>query len=243
MYATTCQEAENSNTAVTGTLSILGYYARVLFDSGSTHSFISTNLVKHARVEVEPLGYGLSVGTPAGVSMEAFKRVKDCQLCVSNHTMDVTLIVLDMTNFDVILGMEWLAKNHASIDCFNKEVVFRPPGQPSFKFKGTREGTVSRIVSALKARKMLSQGAWRILAHVVELGRIEASINSVPVVREFVDVFPEDLPSLRPEREMEFEIVLEPGTTSISRALYRMAPAERKELKLQLQELLSRGFI
>ncbi|XP_023520279.1 uncharacterized protein LOC111783587 [Cucurbita pepo subsp. pepo] len=170
MYATTRQEAENSNTTVTSTLSIPWYYARVLFDFGSTHSFISTNLVKHARVEVEPLGYGLSVGTLAGVSMEAFERVKDCQLCVSNHMMDVTLIVLDMANFDVILGMEWLAKNHASIDCFNKEVVFRPPGQPSFKFKGTRAGTVSRIVSALKARKMLSQGAWGILAHVVELG-------------------------------------------------------------------------
>ena len=58
--------------------------------------------------------------------MEAFERVKDCQLCVSNHTMDVTLIVLDMTNFDIILGMEWLAKNHAFIDCLNKEVVLRP---------------------------------------------------------------------------------------------------------------------
>ena len=57
---------------------------------------------------------------------------------------------------DVILGMEWLAKNHASIDCFNKEVVFRPPSQPSFKFKGTRMRMVSRIVSALKVRKMLS---------------------------------------------------------------------------------------
>ena len=122
--------------------------------------------------------------------MEAFERVKDCQLCVSNHTMDVTLIVLDMTSFDVILEMEWLAKNHASIDCFNKEVMFRPPSQPSFKFKGTKVGMVLRIVSALKARKMLSQGACGILAHVVELGRTKASINSVPVVREFVDVFP-----------------------------------------------------
>ena len=87
--------------------------------------------------------------------MEAFERVKNCQLCVSNNTMDVTLIVLDMANFDVILGMEWLAKNHASIDCFDKEVVFRLPGQPSFKFKGTRVGTVSKIVSTLKARKVL----------------------------------------------------------------------------------------
>ena len=80
--------AENSNTAVTGTLSILGHYAWVLFDSGPTHSFISTNLVKHASVEVEPLGYGLCVGTTTGVSMEAFERVKDCQLCVLNHTLD-----------------------------------------------------------------------------------------------------------------------------------------------------------
>ena len=78
---------------------------------------------------------------------------------------------------------------------------------------------------------------------MVELGRTEASINSVPVVREFVDVFPEDLPSLPLERDMEFEIVLEPGTTPISRAPYRMAPAKLKELKLQLQELLSKGFI
>ena len=165
------------------------------------------------------------MGTPAGVSMEAFERVKDCQVCVSNHTMDVTLIVLDMANFDVILGMEWLAKNHASIDCFNKKVVFRLPSQSSFKFKGTKVGTVSRIVSTLKARKMLSQGAWGILAHVVELGRTEASINSMPVVREFVDVFPKDLPSLPSEREVEFEIVVEPRTTPISRASYRMAPA------------------
>ena len=81
------------------------------------------------------------------------------------------------------------------------------------------------------------------ISSVVELGRTKASINSVPVVREFADVFPEDLPSLPPEREVEFKIVLEPGTTPISRALYRMAPAELKELKLQLQELLDKGFI
>ena len=66
----------------------------------------------------------------------------------------MTLIVLDMTNFDVILGMQWLAKNHASIDFFNKQVVFRPPSQPSFKFKGKRVEIVPKIVSTLKARKM-----------------------------------------------------------------------------------------
>ena len=65
----------------------------------------------------------------------------------------------------------------------------------------------------------------------------------MPVVREFIDVFPEDLPNLPSEREVEFEIVLEPETTPISRAPYRMSPVELKELKLQLQELLNKGFI
>ena len=181
--------------------------------------------------------------TPTGVSMEAFKRVKDYKLCLSNHTMDVMLIVLDMTNFDVILGMKWLAKNHPCIDFFNKVVVIRPPSQPSFKFKRTRVEMVLKIVSVLKARKMLPQGAWGILAHVELLGRTEASINSVPIVREFTDVFPEDLPSLPSNREVEFEIVLELGTAPISRAPYRMTPTKLKELMLQLQELLDNGFI
>ena len=71
----------------------------------------------------------------------------------------------------------------------------------------------------------------------------EISFTSKPVVREYSDLFPKELPGLPPHREIDFAIELEPGTTPISRALYRMAPAELKELKVQLHELLDKGFI
>jgi hypothetical protein len=68
-------------------------------------------------------------------------------------------------------------------------------------------------------------------------------VKDIPVVREFPDVFPEDLPGLPPERDVEFVIELQPGTAPISRRSYRMAPKELAELKTQLQDLLNKGFI
>ncbi|KAA0042480.1 pol protein [Cucumis melo var. makuwa] len=191
VFATNKNEAERAGTVVTGTLPVLGHYALVLFDSGSSHSFISSAFVLHARLEVEPLHHVLSVSTPSGECMLSKKKVKACQIEIAGHVIEVTLLVLDMLDFDVILGMDWLAANHASIDCSRKEVAFNPPSMTIFKFKG--EGS--------------------------------------------------RLPGLPPHREVEFAIELEPGTIAISRAPYRMAPAELKELKVQLQELLDKGFI
>ncbi|MDT9110877.1 hypothetical protein, partial [Escherichia coli] len=66
--------------------------------------------------------------------------------------------------------------------------------------------------------------------------------KDVPIVQDFLEFFPEELPGLPPEGEISFEIKLLPGTTPISKAPYRMAPAELKELKIQLQELMDKGF-
>ncbi|KAA0066451.1 ty3-gypsy retrotransposon protein [Cucumis melo var. makuwa] len=157
--------------------------------------------------------------------------------------LDVTLLVLDMQNFDVILGMDWLSANHANIDSFGKEVVFNPPSGASFKFRGAGMICIPKVISAMKASKLLSQGTWGILASVVDIREPEVSLSSEPVVREYPDVFPDELPGLPPPREVDFAIELESGTAPISRAPYRMAPAELKELKVQLQELLDKGFI
>ncbi|KAL4011131.1 hypothetical protein IC575_028178 [Cucumis melo] len=148
-----------------------------------------------------------------------------------------------MLDLDVILGMDWLAANHASIDCSRKEVTFNPPSTASFKFKGGGSKSLPQVISAIRASKLLSQGTWGILASVVDTREADVSLSSEPVVRDYPDVFPEELPGLPPHREVEFAIELEPGTVPISRAPYRMAPAELKELKVQLQELLDKGFI
>ncbi|KAL0551590.1 hypothetical protein IC582_010679 [Cucumis melo] len=243
VFATNKTEAEKAGTVVTGTLPVLGHYALVLFDSGSSHSFISSAFVSHARLEVEPLHHVLSVSTPSGECMLSREKVKACQIEIAGHVIEVTLIVLDMLDFDVILGMDWLAANHASIYCSRKEVTFNPPSMASFKFKGGGSKSLPQVISAIRASKLLSQGTWGILASVVDTREVDVSLSSEPVVRDYPDVFPEELPGLPPHREVEFAIELEPGTVPISRALYRMAPAELKELKVQLQELLDKGFI
>ncbi|KAA0043088.1 ty3-gypsy retrotransposon protein [Cucumis melo var. makuwa] len=231
VFATTRQEAERASTVVTGTLPILGHYALVLLDSGSSHSFISLVFVRQMGLEVEPLGSILSVSTPSRAVILSKEKIKACQVGVANHMLDVTLLVLHMQNFDVILGMDWLSANHTSIDYFRKDVVFNPPSKTSFKFKGVGIVCIPKVISAMKASKLLSQGTWSILASVVDTREPEVSLSSEPVVREYPDVFPNELPGLPPYREIDFAIEFEPGTAPISRASYRMAPAELKELK------------
>ena len=99
------------------------------------------------------------------------------------------------------------------------------------------------MISALRARKMIHNRAWAFLASVTVDGGVKPTISSIPVVRDFEDVFPQNLPGLPRNREVDFGIDLEPVTAPISKAPYRMALAELKELKEQIQELLDKGFI
>nr|GFA87715.1 retrotransposon protein [Tanacetum cinerariifolium] len=100
-----------------------------------------------------------------------------------------------------------------------------------------------QIISALQARTLLSHGCEAFLATIHDTTSDVSSIHDQPIVSEFPDVFPDELPGIPPVREVEFNIELIPGAEPISKTLYRMAPIELKELKDQLQELLERGFI
>ncbi|TYK02476.1 DNA/RNA polymerases superfamily protein [Cucumis melo var. makuwa] len=99
------------------------------------------------------------------------------------------------------------------------------------------------LISVLKAEKLLRKGCTTFLAHVAVMQREKLKPDDVLVVKEFLDVFPDDLSGLPPNREIKFTIELLPGTTPILQAPYRMAPSELKELKVQLQELVDKGYI
>ena len=86
----------------------------------------------------------------------------------------------------------------------------------------------------MKARRLVQQVGWAILVCVVNTKGKEKTIGTVPIVNEFLDLIPEDLPEIPPLRAVDFGIELEPGTGPISKVPYHMAPAELKELKLQL---------
>ena len=136
-----------------------------------------------------------------------------------------------------------LAAYHASVDCFRKEVMFQPLGEPEFQFKGSRMHVLPRVLLALRAKHLLQKGYQGYLAYVMDTRKEVLKLDDIPVVREFPDVFPEDLPGIPIDKEIEFSIDLLPGTSPISKAPYRMAPTELKELREQLQELLDKGFI
>ena len=102
--------------------------------------------------------------------------------------------------------MDWLAAYHASVDCFGKEVVFRPTGEPEFRFKGFRMHALPRVISALQAKRLLRKGYQGYLAHVVDTRKEVLKLDDIPIVREFLDVFPEDLPGIPIDREIEFSI-------------------------------------
>ncbi|TYK21768.1 pol protein [Cucumis melo var. makuwa] len=117
-----------------------------------------------------------------------------------------------MRDFDVILSMDWLSANHASIDSYRNEVVFNPHSVASFKFKGVGTAVLPKVISTMKASKLLNQGTWSILASVVDTREPEVSLSSKPVVREYLDTFPDELSGLLPLRKIDFAIELEPGT-------------------------------
>ena len=139
--------------------------------------------------------------------------------------------------------MDWLSKNHAEIICHEKIVRIPMTNGETLSIKGESSGSTLRIISCMKARKCLRKGYHAFLAHVVEKKSDERKLEDIPVVRDYPEVFPEDLPGLPPPRQVEFRIDLVPGAAPIARSPYRLAPSEMQELSKQLQELLDKGFI
>ncbi|XP_073313522.1 uncharacterized protein [Primulina huaijiensis] len=219
VFAITQEEADDANDVVAGTIFINEMPAYVLFDSGDTHSFISKRFTK-------------KLGLTPEILVEPFRVVTPTKL-----------IQLNMVEFDVILGMDWLSKNHALVDCRMKNVKIQAPNQEEVIFQGKVKKQKS-LLSASQTWRAMKSGKEVYLAMISEVNEeTTLALEEIPVVQEFLDVFPEELPGEIPDREVEFEINLMPDAAPISKAPYRMAPAELKELKDQLQELLDKKQI
>ncbi|GJR90971.1 putative reverse transcriptase domain-containing protein [Tanacetum coccineum] len=157
---------------------------------------------------------------------------------------------VELGSFDVIIGMDWLRKYHAVIVC-DEKLVQVPYGNETLTFCGNESsnGRESRltVISSSKAQEYMAKGCQVFLAQISAKKEEDKSerkqIEDVPIVRDFPEVFPEDLPGLPPARPVEFQIDLIPGAAPVARAPYRLAPSEMKELSEQLQELSDKGFI
>ena len=243
VYAVTHYDADAAPDVVTGIISILDHDSYTLVDPGATHSFASKPLLDRFQVETQPLEGRMRVSLPARDPLLADRVVRDSRVLIEGQEFPADLVALDMRDFDVVLGMDWLSRHRATLDCYKKEVKLNRPGKLEVRFRGLCRELSSCMIFAMAAQRMLRKCCQGYLAYVVETGKEGTILDEIPVVRDFPDVFPDDIVGLPPEREVEFTFDLIPGTEPISIPPYRMAPAELRELKAQLEEFLSKGFI
>ncbi|XP_073041838.1 uncharacterized protein [Primulina eburnea] len=187
---------------------------------------------------------GLRVSILSEDQMFTSQIVKRLELRLQKYLVHADLIVLSLQEFDIILGMDWLS-SHGGVNDFRQRLVYviQPNGKP-FVFEATRHQQFSHVISCLCARKLIKRGFHSFLASIVSVTEpVSQRLEDVDVVSEFSSVFPEDVSGIPPDREVDFSIELMLGTVPISKAPYRLAPAEMKELKGQIQDLLDKRFI
>nr|GEV13342.1 putative reverse transcriptase domain-containing protein [Tanacetum cinerariifolium] len=208
---------------VTGTFLLNSRYASILFDTGADRSFISTAFSFLIDIIPTPLENSYDVELADGKIVGVDTIMRGCTLNFLNHPFNIDLMPVELGSFDVIIGMDWLRRCHAVIVC-DEKLVRVPYGNETLIFHGneSNNGRESRftVISCSKAQEYMAKGCQIFLAHISAKKEEDKSkgkqLKDVPVVRDFPEVFFEDLPGL---------------------------PPARPELSEQLQELFDKGFI
>ncbi|GJY47678.1 putative reverse transcriptase domain-containing protein [Tanacetum coccineum] len=194
--------------------------------TSATHSIISTTFAKKLNMNPTPLIERVIISTPMKNHMLIDHEYVNCPLRFDDRIRPANLLPIHMLDFDVISCMEknWLASHRATIDCYARTVIFGNVRQPEFVYHGSSPLKSVKLISAMKARTLISHGCQGFLASVMDTSLEGPNIENLSVVREFADVFPDELPGLPPAREIEFGIELIPGAEPISKAPYKKNP-------------------
>ncbi|XP_028079596.1 DNA damage-inducible protein 1-like [Camellia sinensis] len=143
MYALQEEENVDNPSVIKGMLILTNSWVKVLFDSGASYSFISTACVTSLGLEPEALEIAMSVASPLGGQIRVNLVCKSCELEISSSYLICDLRVMDMSDFDVILGMDWLSVHRAIIDCYYKIVTASPLNGTKVQFKGNRQDSLT----------------------------------------------------------------------------------------------------
>ena len=233
---------DRSAPSASGTIHFRDACLAILFDTGATHCFIAESCV--ARLSLScTRGPTYIVGMPDGARTRTCREILGCPVRIGEREWPADLIVLRLRTYDVILGMDFMDHYGAIINLRTRTVSILAEDGSEHQVWGSDPKRNGAMISAVRAARLIDQGCTGFWCYALEVDRDRPSISDVPIVRDFADVFPDDLPGLPPPREVDFAIELEPGTRPISRVPYRMAPTEMAELKAQLEELAGKGYI
>ena len=179
------------------------------------------------------------MSSPLGIRARIGMICRSCELEISGTLLIVDLRIMDMSEFDVILGMDWLTAYRVVIDCELMRVTAYTQDGTCVIFQRDKHDILPQTVYESKCQGRLA--GWLASLTLEDEERLDLDLPRV--VCEYVDIFPDKLPGLPPQRIVDFGIELHPGTSPISMTPHRMAPVELQELRVQLQELLDKGFI
>ncbi|GJT98551.1 putative reverse transcriptase domain-containing protein [Tanacetum coccineum] len=250
VYAVGRAGTNPDSNVVTGTFLLNNRYASVLFDTSADRSVVS--IAFSSQIDITPTAldhyYDVKLANMRIIRLNTILR--GCTLNFLNYPFDIDLMHVELGRFDAIIGMDWLAKYQAIIICAEKTVRI-PCGNKTLIVRGDGSNrgneTYLNIISCTKTHKYIKKGCPIFLAHVTTKETEDKSekkrLEDVPIVRNFLEVFPEDLLGLPPTQQVEFQIDLIPGAAPIVRAPYRLTPSEMKDLSEKLKELFDKGFI
>ncbi|GKF20394.1 putative reverse transcriptase domain-containing protein [Tanacetum coccineum] len=234
-------DANPGSNTVIGTFLLNDHHVYMLFDSGADRSFVSSTFSALLDITPSALDVSYAVELANGRTSETNIVLRGYTLGLLGHPFNIDLMPIELGSFDVIIGMDWLAKNHTVIVC-DEKIVCIPYGNEILIVQGDKGAKEKKsklsIISCQKAQKYIEKGCQLFLAQVTVKENKDKSdekrLEDVSTVRDFLEVFPEDLPGLPPTRQVEFQIDL---------ASYRLASSKMEELSTQLQELSDKGFI
>ncbi|GKB34037.1 putative reverse transcriptase domain-containing protein [Tanacetum coccineum] len=217
------EEARQDPNLMTGMFTLNNHYAITLFNSGADYSFISTAFTPLLGIESSNLGFTYEIEIASGQLVEINKVIRGCEPEIEGHTFDIDIILLGSESFDVIVGMDWLSKHTAEIICHEK--VVRIP---------LWNGKTLKVIGKRPEEKV---------RHLRSAKTMEQKKEDIVMVRNFLEVLPDDLLGLLPNREIKFCIKLIPGAILVVKSPYRLTPSEMEELSSQLKEVQDKGFI
>ena len=239
-YAMKAREDQDAPEIIASIFSLFDIEMHALIDPRSTYSYVCIEHVFDKVPAMEKLAYDMHVTSLLGHSVSVNSIYKNCPIVIEAREFLIDLIPLPFREFDLIMGMDWLSKHRAIVDCGQKTKVSRCSDHTEVIVQGIGSSAMSDVIFAMQARRFMRKGCEIFLVVILDSKRGQVDVEKIPVVREFPNVFPEELPGIPLEREVDLAIEIVPGTVPMSRAPYGMAPTELKELKSQLQELLDK---
>jgi hypothetical protein len=178
-----------------------------------------------------------------GAKRKVNEMVKSCLMDMNGLNTKADLNILPLGSYDCLIGMDWLDQHHALLDYHNKAFTCLDEEGKLRKVQGIPRAVTIREISALQLKKCYRKGCQIFAAHMEETPRDKVpNLEDYAVLEEFEDVFRE-VPGLPPKRDIDFSINLMPGAAPVSKTPYRMSTPELKELQMQLEELLKKGYI